>query len=68
MVRVSPAAYNSAVDTYKNPVVGLMEVGLVAAVAFHALNGVRILLIDFWSRVRASSGRCATAWWRSGSC
>jgi succinate dehydrogenase / fumarate reductase cytochrome b subunit len=50
MVRVSPSAYNSAVDTYKNPVVGLMEVGLVAAVVYHALNGIRVLLVDFWSR------------------
>ncbi len=50
MVRVSPHAYNTAVQTYKNPVVGLMEVGLVAAVLFHALNGIRIVLVDFWSQ------------------
>ena len=49
MVRVSPHAYNSAVNTYKNPVVGLMEVALVAAVLFHALNGIRVILVDFWS-------------------
>ncbi len=49
MVRVSPEAYNTAVETYKNPVVGLMEVGLVAAVLFHALNGIRVILVDFWS-------------------
>jgi len=49
MVRVSPEAYNAAVETYKNPIVGVMEVGLVAAVLFHALNGVRIVLVDFWS-------------------
>jgi succinate dehydrogenase / fumarate reductase cytochrome b subunit len=49
MVRVSPEAYNAAVETYKNPVVGLLEVGLVAAVLFHAFNGVRIVLVDFWS-------------------
>jgi succinate dehydrogenase / fumarate reductase cytochrome b subunit len=49
MVRVSPHAYNTAVETYKNPVVGVMEVGLVAAVAFHALNGVRLILVDFWA-------------------
>lgn len=48
MVRVSPEAYNAAVETYKNPVVGLMEVGLVAAVLFHAFNGIRIVLVDFW--------------------
>ncbi len=50
MVRVSPEAYNTAVETYKNPVVGVMEVGLVAAVVFHALNGIRIILVDFWSQ------------------
>lgn len=50
MVRVSPSAYNTAVNTYKNPVVGLMEVGLVAAVLFHALNGIRVVLVDFWEK------------------
>jgi succinate dehydrogenase / fumarate reductase, cytochrome b subunit len=50
MVRVSPSAYNTAVQTYKNPVVGLMEVGLVAAVVFHALNGIRVILVDFWEQ------------------
>lgn len=48
MVRVSPEAYNAAVETYKNPIVGLMEIGLVAAVLFHALNGLRVILVDFW--------------------
>ena len=50
MVRVSPHAYNTAVQTYKNPVVGIMEVGLVAAVLFHALNGIRVVLVDFWEQ------------------
>jgi succinate dehydrogenase / fumarate reductase cytochrome b subunit len=50
LVRVSPEAYNTVIATYKNPVVGLMEVGLVGAVLFHALNGLRVVLIDFWSR------------------
>jgi succinate dehydrogenase / fumarate reductase cytochrome b subunit len=27
-----------------------MELGLVAAVLYHALNGVRVILIDFWAR------------------
>ncbi|WNG94059.1 succinate dehydrogenase, cytochrome b556 subunit [Mycobacterium sp. ITM-2016-00318] len=48
LVRVSPEAYNQVVDTYKTPIVGLMEVGLVAAVLYHALNGIRVILIDFW--------------------
>ncbi|GBG37103.1 succinate dehydrogenase 2 membrane subunit SdhC [Mycobacterium montefiorense] len=49
LVRVSPQAYNEVIATYKTPIVGLMELGLVAAVLFHALNGIRIILIDFWS-------------------
>jgi succinate dehydrogenase / fumarate reductase cytochrome b subunit len=50
LVRVSPEAYNSVIDTYKTPLVGLMELGLVAAVLYHALNGVRVILVDFWSK------------------
>ena len=50
LVRVSPSAYNDIMGTYKNPVVGLLEAGLVAAVLFHAFNGVRVVLIDFWSK------------------
>lgn len=49
LVRVSPEAYNEVIETYKTPIVGLMEIGLVAAVLFHALNGIRVILIDFWS-------------------
>lgn len=48
LVRVSPEAYDAIIDTYKNPVVALMELGLVGAVAYHALNGVRIMAVDFW--------------------
>ena len=50
LVRVSPEAYNAVVESYKSPIVGLMELGLVACVLFHALNGVRVILVDFWSQ------------------
>lgn len=50
LVRVSPDAYNTVMGTYKNPVVGLGETGLVAAVIFHALNGLRVIAVDFWSK------------------
>lgn len=49
MLRVSPQTYNAVVATYKTPIVGLMEFGLVGAVVFHGLNGIRVILIDFWS-------------------
>lgn len=50
LVRVSPEAYNAVIETYKTPIIGLMEIGLVAAVLYHALNGIRVILIDFWSK------------------
>jgi succinate dehydrogenase / fumarate reductase cytochrome b subunit len=49
LVRVSPEAYNAVINTYKTPIMGLGEAGLVAAIGLHALNGIRIILIDFWS-------------------
>jgi succinate dehydrogenase / fumarate reductase cytochrome b subunit len=50
LIRVSPEAYNAVIGTYKNPIMGLGEIALVAAIAFHAFNGLRIILIDFWSK------------------
>lgn len=48
LVGWGPDAYNRVVAVYHNPIVELMELGLVGAVIFHALNGVRIMIIDFW--------------------
>ncbi|WP_236796797.1 succinate dehydrogenase, cytochrome b556 subunit [Amycolatopsis sp. GM8] len=50
LVRVSPETYDSVIETYKTPIVNLLEVGLVGAVLYHALNGIRIMLVDFWSK------------------
>ena len=50
LVRVSPNAYDTVIASYKTPLVNLMEVGLVGAVLFHALNGLRIITIDFWEK------------------
>jgi succinate dehydrogenase / fumarate reductase, cytochrome b subunit len=47
LVRVSPEGYNAVMDSYKTPIMGLGEAALVAAIGFHALNGLRIILIDF---------------------
>ncbi len=49
LVRVSPDAYDAVIATYKTPIVNLLEVGLVGAVLYHALNGIRIILVDFWA-------------------
>ncbi|WP_279586873.1 succinate dehydrogenase, cytochrome b556 subunit [Canibacter zhoujuaniae] len=50
LVRVSPQVYDVVIGAYKNPIMGLGEVALVGAVVFHALNGLRIILVDFWSK------------------
>lgn len=50
LVRVSPNSYDRVIDTYKNPLVNLLELGLVGAVLYHALNGIRVMLVDFWAK------------------
>ena len=49
LVRLSPESYNAVINTYKTPIMGLGEIALVAAIGLHALNGLRIILIDFTS-------------------
>ncbi len=48
LIRVSPEAYDAVIGTYKNPIMGVGEVALVGAIAYHAYNGLRIILVDFW--------------------
>lgn len=47
-VGFGPEAYNEAVSLYKQWWFAPFEVALVGAVIFHAFNGVRIILFDFW--------------------
>lgn len=51
LVGWGPRAYNRVVALYKNPAVGVLELILVAMVIYHALNGLRIMLVDFWPRL-----------------
>jgi succinate dehydrogenase / fumarate reductase cytochrome b subunit len=41
------------VNAYKNPAVHLLELGLVLAVLFHSINGIKITLIDFFPSLAA---------------
>jgi len=50
LVRVSPEAYNVVIESYKTPIVGIAELGLVGAILFHGLNGLRVIAVDFWSK------------------
>ena len=47
-----PDAYNALITGYHAPVFKLGEFFLLCAVVYHAINGLRIVLIDFlgWSR------------------
>jgi succinate dehydrogenase / fumarate reductase cytochrome b subunit len=50
LVRVSPEAYNVVIESYKTPLIGVAELGLVGAIVFHGLNGLRVIAVDFWSK------------------
>ncbi len=49
LIVLGPEHYNRIIALYRHPVFRVMEVGLFASVLFHALNGVRIILIDVWT-------------------
>jgi len=44
-----PAAFDALMKTVQSPLFKLFEVALLGAVLYHALNGVRLLIIDFGS-------------------
>lgn len=48
-----PEAYNKVVAVYHNPFIRLLELALVGMVIYHALNGTRIMLIDFFPKLTA---------------
>lgn len=48
LVGWGPETYNKVIAVYHHPIIQIMELGLVGAVIFHALNGVKIMIIDFW--------------------
>jgi succinate dehydrogenase / fumarate reductase cytochrome b subunit len=41
-----PAAFDAALARFRNPVFKLLEIALFGTVILHALNGVRITLLD----------------------
>ncbi len=50
LVAWGPGTYNAVIGLYHNNVVRLFEVALVGVVIYHALNGVRVTILDFWPR------------------
>lgn len=50
LIRLSPAGFENWVSWYRSPVGKILQTLLVAALLFHALNGLRVMAIDFWPR------------------
>ncbi len=46
---LGPTVYDCTVSFYATPVLIPMEIALVAALVYHAVNGVRIILVNFWA-------------------
>ncbi|MEL6150410.1 MAG: succinate dehydrogenase, cytochrome b556 subunit, partial [Chloroflexota bacterium] len=42
-----PELYVHAIATYQTPLFTVAEFGLIAAVVYHALNGLRIIIMDY---------------------
>ncbi len=45
-----PAVYNEGILLFDSIIVRLLSLALIGAVLLHGFNGVRIMVIDFWSR------------------
>ncbi|HEY7126359.1 MAG TPA: succinate dehydrogenase, cytochrome b556 subunit [Ktedonobacterales bacterium] len=45
-----PAVYNDAISIFSTWYIRIASLFLIAAVLYHAYNGVRIILVDFWPR------------------
>ncbi|MBI3977981.1 MAG: succinate dehydrogenase, cytochrome b556 subunit [Chloroflexi bacterium] len=48
LVGFGPKVYDDVMRIYKLPLFRVGEVALAGAVIYHALNGVRVMLVDFW--------------------
>ncbi len=45
-----PKVYNDAISIFSTWYIRIASLFLIAAVLYHAYNGVRIILVDFWPR------------------
>jgi succinate dehydrogenase / fumarate reductase cytochrome b subunit len=48
LINADPVLYDEVHDLYGNILLRLFEVGLLFALLFHSLNGIRIVLVDFF--------------------
>jgi len=61
LIIYSPAFYDDAIRLYQNPFFRAAELGIFFAVIFHAANGLRIVIQDFWPMVMQRQRQLALA-------
>lgn len=47
-VNSGPEAFNARLEIFQLPIFKLLEVGLLAAVVYHAFDGIRLLIVHYW--------------------
>jgi succinate dehydrogenase / fumarate reductase cytochrome b subunit len=48
LIGFGPTIYNDAILIFSTPIIRVISLALIGSLLFHALNGIRIILIDFW--------------------
>ena len=51
LVNIDPELYNTVHELYDNILLRLFECGLLFALLYHSMNGLRIVLVDFFPGV-----------------
>jgi succinate dehydrogenase / fumarate reductase cytochrome b subunit len=59
----NPALYEWSIDLFKHPLFAIGEIALMAAVLYHAFNGIRITILDFKPELWKHQQRSATIVW-----
>jgi len=63
LVTYRPEVYSYFIDVFKYPLIAVTEVPLMAAVLYHAFNGVRITILDMKPELWKHQQRSATITW-----
>jgi succinate dehydrogenase / fumarate reductase cytochrome b subunit len=63
LITFNPDMYARTLQIFKHPVFALSEILIYAAVLYHALNGVRISVLDFKPQWWHHQARSATLTW-----
>jgi len=50
LLNFGPKVYNEGIALFGLTIVRLLSLALIGGLLYHAFNGVRIMLIDFWPR------------------